>query len=292
LLLFVTVLFLSDLLIGRALGYFQSTTKENTAAKINYIFDSAREEIIILGSSRAENHFNPLIIKNQTGLTCFNAGVGGQGLFFSMVELDELTKRYTPQHVILELSPNVLIEKDNDEKLSVLLPYFKRNNLVFDKFFKNNLTNKIKLISSIYPYNSMIIGYFYYGIKNKEFNKTGFSSLNGHINPKLIQSNRFKKYKPNLEELVAISKKCKEKSIRLTLIISPIYKADSTTIDIIDQIRVFCDQKINRPFIDYSRNSRFTNNDSLFYDNLHLNAVGSDVFTKIFASDFKKTINK
>lgn len=88
--LFVAVLFLSDLLIGRALGYFQRTTKENTAAKLNYIFDSAREEIIILGSSRAENHFNPLIIKNETDLTCFNAGVGGQGLFFSLVELDEL----------------------------------------------------------------------------------------------------------------------------------------------------------------------------------------------------------
>lgn len=283
---FILLTILSDILIGEILERVHKNTDEETSSKMNYIFNSSNEDIIVIGSSRAENHFISEIIKESTGLSCYNAGIGGQGLFFSYIEINEIVKRYKPKHIILEVSPNVLIDKKSDEKLKILLPYYKKDTLIYNKLFKPNSLEKIKLISSIYPYNSMIVGFIHAFIKKKIFNKSGFVGLKGNINPKTIRTYPDSKISIDWKNLTNISEKCKNNNIDLVVVISPIFKTDPLTEHIIKEIDLFCQKANNLRLIDYSNNAKFVNNNELFYDNLHLNEHGAKLFTKDLINHF------
>ena len=45
----------------------------------DYICNHSNEDIIMMGSSRMRHHYNPVIIEQLTGMSCYNAGEDGGG---------------------------------------------------------------------------------------------------------------------------------------------------------------------------------------------------------------------
>ena len=154
---FVFMVFLFDRLGGFALYQLYNKTNDFSISKLRYTLDSTNQDILIFGSSRVLNQYIPRIIEKNTGLSTYNCGFGGQGVRFSYIQLCESLKRYNPKMVILDILPNVLLDPESEQKLKFLLPYYDRDTLIYNSITNNKSMEKIKLISSIYPYNSSFI---------------------------------------------------------------------------------------------------------------------------------------
>ena len=81
---------------------------------------------MIFGSSRALHHYNPAIISNETKLSCFNMGYGGQNIYYHLALLKSTLKYHKPKIVVLDLI-TIDIEKTSPqwdvEKLGILAPF-------------------------------------------------------------------------------------------------------------------------------------------------------------------------
>ncbi len=85
--LFFCVLIVGDTVIGNALSVYAK--KEKHDHRIEWLLDKKiNAEILIIGSSRANNNYSPEVIMNQTGHTCYNLGMSGTNIVFHETILD------------------------------------------------------------------------------------------------------------------------------------------------------------------------------------------------------------
>ncbi len=116
------------------LVYLQS----NRRGKVDYVFNSkARNyDVVILGSSRANNHFvSELFEKN--GLKTFNYGMSGGHLFEADLMLKLMLERqYKIKNVILEADLNLSNEHRADGIACKFLPYLHQSETIATHFSK------------------------------------------------------------------------------------------------------------------------------------------------------------
>lgn len=99
-LLKVGFFFLALIIVDRALGmvfaYMGEHAKGGYVGHHVYVTDKTNEDILIFGSSRAIHHYNPQIISDSLGMTCYNCGQNGNGivLFYGMWQM--IKERYQP----------------------------------------------------------------------------------------------------------------------------------------------------------------------------------------------------
>lgn len=284
---FVLIIISLDLILGKVLKKIYFKKPSYTNAKIAYTIDSASQAILIYGSSRAQHHYIPDTITKYTKLSCYNCGIGGQGLVFSYIQVSEMLKRHRPKVIILDISPNILLDSNSIEKLRILMPYYERGDQIQNIFNSLSYFERFKYYSFIYPYNgsilSIISSFVYH---KKELNK-GFIPLLGKLNQKSISVNDTRCAKINniqLNYLDSIQKICKDGNVTLIFMVSPIYKktySDSTILSQIGNIS----KNYKNYFLDYSSDSLFYRNSNLFKDNLHLNVDGAALYSKIISND-------
>ena len=85
-----------------------------------------------------------------------------------------------------------------------------------------------------------------------------------------------------LEEFIS---KCKEKDIRLSLIVSPMYVCSKKDVYKIPRELA---EKHQIPFIDHYRDSSFVGHPELFYDFGHLNRKGAELYSEMIAKELKR----
>jgi len=113
---------------------------------------------LIFGSSRAVNIFNPAVMEKELNLSCFNAGRIGQSIFYHYAVLKTVLKRYKPQKIILSFDAgNFDKDQEDYDRLSSLLPYYESNPEIELVINLKGPYEKIKMISSIYPFNSLLL---------------------------------------------------------------------------------------------------------------------------------------
>ena len=120
-----------------------------------------RNDLVIFGSSRAESHYDPEIIAKETGFSVFNAGVAAQHLLFHFCLEQMVFDQYLPKAIILDFNVRDLWkrkEREPYERLAVLLPFYKDGNpRVREILTKRSPFEPVKLLSSVYPYNSQVL---------------------------------------------------------------------------------------------------------------------------------------
>jgi hypothetical protein len=292
-LIFLSIVFTFDRIGGFCLRSIYTKSNEYTFAKLRYSLDSTNQDILIFGSSRVHHHFNPIIVEKYTGFKTYNCGFDGEGLLFSYIQLHKTLLRYKPKVVVLELSPNVIIDPDYQEKLNILLPYFKSDELIYHALTNNQPYEKIKFISSIYPFNSTIANLLKGSLKNSHTNiVNGFLPLYGTIDTFGLTNKINTSFNCNtiplekldyLREFILL---CHNYSIPLITVVSPIYQTNKNLDQMISQINTYC-RKYNIVFFNFSKSKYTSLNSNLFKDNLHLNAEGA----KFFSEDFSQKLN-
>ena len=76
--LFLLIFFAIDSLFGIVFDKIFFVQKR----KLTYAIEQSNESLLILGSSRAQHHYNSQILADSLGLSVYNAGVSGQNIYF------------------------------------------------------------------------------------------------------------------------------------------------------------------------------------------------------------------
>lgn len=293
-LLFIALVFVMDLIAGNALRqlYFKQTSGANFA--LTYSIDSTDADVVILGSSHAKHHYVPSVIEDTLGLSCYNHGSGGQNIYYHYGILGSLLERYTPRIVILDLITidyRITEEKYNTDRLSVLLPYYKRHKAIREIIDLRGSFEKVRLLSKIYPFNSQIthILFSYVSSENAtDVLMNGYSPLYGEIvdsQPVKQEGDRFNIDALKMGYIKKIIAACKQNDVRLIIINSPSIinsQLEPMSFDVIEKIGKELDVEV----WNYEIDQRFLQTEYL-HDAYHLNDAGALQYSMAVASRLK-----
>lgn len=290
--LFLGVLFVIDFSIGSISNLIIDRQTSGTIGLINKaILD--RSNILILGSSRAQNHYNSRIISEKTKHTVFNAGIGGQGNFAAYAILKERLQKNNPHIVVLDLAPNIILDLKQFEKLTTFYPLTNKYKS-FDSIVTLNPNHKSFLMySKAYKYNSTAFDFFYNFISPNNFND-GFTAIDGKISKiqiddelknenSIISKKELEMIYLQLSYVNKMKLLCLKKNIEFVSIISPCFLESLKNKKTRELIKNYLD-KHNIILHDFSVDKSFTYKQNLFKDLLHLNKKGSDVYSDKVAS--------
>jgi hypothetical protein len=248
--------------------------------------DSTSAQVLIFGSSRANHHYDPRIIEKWTGMSCYNTGRDGNFLLYNYAIFKTVINRYKPEIVIFDVEKNELSSTIDDyERLSSLLPYINRNKAIDQTIALRGPYEKVKCLSKIYPYNSLLLTI---AIGNTELNKARKPDIKGYVPLNNIWDNPYpevdsmvvKTIDQNKENaLLEIIQDCTLHGIRLLLVASPVFikSVDTTGGNPVMQIAL----KNNVEYLDYTSDTIFLNNHLYFTDPEHLNESGATLFSTL-----------
>lgn len=292
---FFLCLFCVDRLVGYVSDYLVEHAISGETQKNEYICDRTNEDILILGSSRAVHHYDPRIIEDSLGLSCYNCGYDGCGSITAYGLLNILSKRYCPQIIVYEITPGFDYfkhDKDNTKYLGPLKNYYDREGI--DSIFMTiSPTECWKMYSHMYRINSKAIQMFLENIMKRNETIKGFHTKEISMSYEPDEKNEYEIRSEYDEVKIMYLKRiislCKKRGIKLVFLVSPWYKGNGW-----EEFTYAVDlARINDiPFITHYSDTLINRNKENFYDPAHMNMKGAQTFTKVFVSDLKNIINK
>lgn len=280
--LFFALIAIADVLCGFALDYFAQHAKSGFTLRDNYICDKLETDFLLMGSSRCVRHYNPQIITDSLGMSCYNSGQMGNGIILNYGRLRMIDERKKPQVVIYDVTPDfdIFVGDDNHRYLTWLKQHYERNGIaaIFESV---DATEKYKMTSQMYRYNSRIIELmtdFFHTLSDAR--SDGFSPLKGELDRTKIKIGGKKEKTPAIDnvKMEYVNKLIDElDGVKLFFVVSPSwYGMDSVRFQPIMEI---CQER-DIPFIDFSNNPKYVHQDIYFKDGNHLNERGANEFTK------------
>ena len=196
--------------------------------KIDLIINSKNEnyDIVILGSSRAENHIVPEIFSKK-GYKTFNFGMSGALLEENVLQLKlMLENNYKIKNIILQTDVNVYSTNYSAGTRALFMPYIHYKKSIQNQYKDVGEINKLLYIP-FYRYISFEakIGFrefFFSGLNKKTTfrENDGFDGLDG-TKPNLSSPKSVHLFKKN-KAYEEIKKICKKNGINLISITTPI----------------------------------------------------------------------
>ncbi|ULQ54435.1 hypothetical protein [Flavihumibacter fluvii] len=298
LLIFLFTLVASDLIIGKLLQVFYFRQKSGPDYEMTYAIDKSKEDFMVFGSSRARHHYYPPAFEKELSLSGYNAGRNGNFILYSNAVLQSVLHRHPPKIVLLDIVKHEFEEfAPNYDHLSVLLPFYNFHPELRPTIMKRGPYERIKLISSIYPFNSSLISIAqgnFESNKNREEIIKGYSPLSRTMTVESKQENNIAVYKidtalVNAYENFIVS--CKEKQVKLFVVCSPYYDTmmnRDTSLIIARELAV----KHGIPFFDFTNDPEYTGKANAFYDKDHLNHEAAIKYSEKIAVEIRKELQQ
>lgn len=290
---FAVLLWMVDVWVGMGCRFFQSRAQGGDTGRLNYIADQMEEEVLVFGSSRAIHHYDPRILADSLGLSCYNCGRDGNGIIFSYGQYRLFRDRYVPRMIICDIYPSLdLDEKGDNEKFLAWLRYFYDRAGIDSIFWDVDAGERWKMRSMMRRYNERFVQVVSDVYRPLQSDIKGYRPVERTMDyevekdttkiPKVYPCDTLKmKY---WRKLVA---DCKARGTHLVFVVSPIYQADSKSV--FEPLQNLA-RKEGIPFLYHYDDSIFSGKRNYFYDSVHLNKEGAEVFTKLFASEVKKVL--
>lgn len=306
---FIFIVAITDKGLGLILRklYFSQTAGQNSS--LNYVFSKCNADILIFGNSRAQHHYDSRIISAALKMSCYNAGQdGGHSILLPYALINVATERFSPKIIILEFFTEGIVHYPGDyDRLSILLPYYKEYPEIRSIILLHSPYERIKLMSSIYPFNSDIINIIGFNTNTGEARKNDFE---GYVPLKEVLNIDMLKPQPEIvnqseirtqsvvdtnmvKALENIIRLCKGKNISLFIITSPVFhtvnEKQSPPSPVAElSLEIIHRSKVN--YLDFSFNPTFIGHFEWFADKNHLNEAGSKVFSNMLIDSIGKTI--
>ncbi len=285
---FLVLIILFDFILGQLLQYYYFKIKSGTQYRTTYAIEKTKADIIIFGSSRAMDHYNPFVFENRYNLSYYNAGRDGENsVLYHYAVLKGILKRYTPKIVILDMMPNEFANtSESYDKLAALSPYYNTHPEMRPILDLRSRTEKIKMLSGTYPFNSTIMNIISgnFGLDDKKYIKGYYAIASSYMITKPLETDdKSKVYQLDSIKVNVLKwfiNDCKRANIKLYIVCSPIYtKFIGTDYSIVAAEKIAADNNIS--FFDFSQESPFLESPKLFYNSLHLNDSGARIFSNM-----------
>lgn len=253
--------------------------------KIDNIYNSEAKkyDVIILGSSRANNHFVPEMFEEK-GLKAFNYGMSGSHLFETSLMLKLMIERkYQIKNVILEADLNLAGKKRAEGISCAFLPYIHNSEVVKNHFETQEDFNELYYI----PFYRYIkyenkIGFremFFNAIHKRTSNldNDGYNPLKGIENGNMKNNIVYLNPLPHNRYYEEIKSICKANNIKLITVMTPMCE-NVVGMDYFDKV------KKAYPEIYNYENAVVEN--KYFSSCGHMNDTGARMFTARILKDF------
>lgn len=263
--------------------YTQVYLQASDRGKIDYVYNSKSRyyDAVILGSSRANNHFVTKMFEDK-GLKAFNYGISGGHLFEASLLLKLMIERnYSIKNVIIETDLNLSNESRSDVVTAKFLPY-----IYSSKTIENHFRNEADFWQLYYipfyryvKFDSSIGFREMYKSMMKEPTNTlkngGFYALG---NKKGNMKNDIRALKPihnkYYEEIKQI---CVEHNINLIAVMTPMC-SNTKGLDYFE--------KVNKIYPEIHNYENVVVGDEYFSSCGHMNDKGARMFTARVIKDF------
>lgn len=264
-------------------------------------------DLLIYGSSRAWVHVDPKIMEEVLQRKTYNLGMDGHNFFMQNFRHEELLKyNPKPKDILFSVDAFTLEKIENLYNSDQFLPYMPYNSVIFDaastyngftifdyylpliRYAGNSKAIKEGLRNSIFDDKQPYIREKGYRGNdngwNRDFEKA--QQKMGHYTAKLDST--------SVEKFNLFLTQCKKDGINVILVYTPEYIDGQNFIKNRKEI-INLYQEISRkhaiPFLDYSNDSlSFTK--KYFYNAMHLNKAGAELFTRKLAADCKPYLSK
>lgn len=276
-----------DLIVGEGMGYLYKKQGSGLLYRTTYAVDSTKADYIVVGSSRASHHYDSKVFENCLQSSFYNCGRDQQNLIYSCAIISAITSRYSPKYIIIDILPNEFTQSAEGH-LPALLPYYKNNAIRPYINFNSNFEN-IKLISKIYPYNSILTDIVMGFNKKWEKDYKGYiklTRLNEGYHYKIVDSTNIVKEENTIDSakikvLSNLVDKLNKRHTPVLLVISPFpYKSvNPTTTNLCLSL---CKKYSNLKFLSFTNMPAWFD-DKYFFDNVHLNEKGATLFSQTIA---------
>jgi len=305
--------FLPILLIAYPLDYLISTCLKNPnsakgeAIKWDIIYKKKVDaQTYIYGSSRARQHFNVKIIEDNFHESSYNFGIEGHNFLIQYLLHKEISKfNPTPKTIIFSIDYFTFEQKNGLYNQEQFLPY-----MLFNESFRSTLSKfngfsfwdyYLPLIRYIGRSKSINMAYWglYFKLNKIQYNSSSYKGFNAQNKvwnndletAKSDMNNYYVKFDTSAINLFQkFIRECKKDNINLILVYSPEFYEGQHFVqnrnELIEKInKISIDNDLT--FLDYSHHP-LSFEKKYFYNTLHLNKEGSDLFTHIFCQDIKK----
>jgi hypothetical protein len=261
--------------------YLQSSNR----GKVDHIYNSKNEnyDVVILGSSRANNHFVSKMFEDK-GLKTFNYGMSGGHLFEADLLLKLMIERhYKIKNIILEADLNLSNERRADGISARFLPYLHNSKTIENYFSKEKDFNYLyyipfyryirfdpqigfrEIVKTIRKERTSSLGNagYYPLVKHKKGNMK-----NNLIKLKPLRHNKY------YEEIKQI---CKENKINFIAVMTPMCE-NTKGINYFD--------KVKKLYPEIHNYENVVKEDQYFSSCGHMNDNGARLFTARILKDF------
>jgi len=294
---FILILFLilvCDRGVGTILKIFYFRQESGVGYKTTYAIDSTVADVLIFGSSRANHGYVPEIFEDSLHYSFYNTGRDGNYILYNYAILKAISGRYNPKLIIMDIRPDDIGYSATEyERLSLLLPYYKTHPEIRNIIDYKGPFEKIKVVSAIYPYNSLILQIL---IGNLNYNKERVSDNKGYVPIlKVMEKEKIDTFQISLltvdenkiNALKDIISTSKQKNIDLVFVYSPArtFIKDNFYETILSDL---CSEN-GTNYIDMSNHPVFINNHLYFADKDHLNNDGAKVFSTMLVNKILHT---
>ncbi|MGQ7945229.1 hypothetical protein [Flavobacterium sp. WC2509] len=261
--------------------YLQS----NNRGKIDYVYNSKPRnyDVVILGSSRANNHFVSQMFEDR-GLKTFNFGMSGGHLFEADLLLKLMIERhYKIKNVVLEADLNLSNEHRADGISSKFLPYLHDSKIIEEHFSTEEDFNSLYYIP-FYRYIKFDpqIG-FRETIKTALKERTSNLENAGYYPLKKHKKGNMKNNIVNLNPLPhnkyyeGIKKICKTNNINLIVVMTPMCE---------NVVGMNYFDKVKKAYPEIHNYENVVKEDQYFSSCGHMNDTGARLFTARILKDF------
>jgi len=263
------------------------------------IYESNIEaEIAIYGSSRAWGHFNPRIFEEKLSRSTYNFGMDGHNFTLQKLRHEEYFKHNShPKTIIYSIGTSTLAKRIDLFNKNQFLPVMLYNSNVYQHtksykgFSESDYFIPLIRYSSNLEFSNLLVDTIF-----QEYRYHGFKGKDRHWNSDLDKARKqFPNYQVDLDsssiaEFETFVEEIQDHGIELILVYSPEYIEGQSLIknraEIISLIAGMA-KHYNLPFYDYS-DSAISENRDLFYNTLHLNSSGANLFTEKFIKDWQQ----
>jgi hypothetical protein len=295
--IFASGIWFFDICAGAGLGWLYGQTEIGSAGVVNRAMRQ-RNELVVIGDSRARHHFNPAVLRRETGLSTYNAGVNGQSMLFFYAMEQLIVSAYRPRMIMLHLGPGDFArEQEALDRLSVLLPHADHPE-VKKLLMLRSPYERFKLLSRTYPYNSMLVALLGAAlVPSHGAYEDGFVPLYGktlaaavHVSPQKSRGGSDEVRVPAgglfLRTLGDFIESAQARNVSVVICVSP----EWGVVYLDDAVRRLIGDK-GAAYIEISRNTHPVFKDPrLFKTRGYLNAEGAMVFSKILGKELSKRV--
>ncbi len=263
--------------------------------KINY-------DLLIYGSSRAWVHFNSMVLEENLGLSTYNLGMDGHNFWLQYLRHKALLKyNMKPKVIILSVGIFSLNKRNDLYNLNQFLPF------IFDlDIYKYTSTYEgfslMDYTIPLYRYSGKqdVIKKAIYDYQQTDTERPyrirGFRGMKRAWNQDLEKAKsrlnhiNVKNDKASEDLMQQFLNECNDLGIKVIIVYSPEQVSGQSFVENRDEVvntYVKMAKRNGITFLDYS-DDEMCYNKSLFYNSMHLNEKGANIFTNKLIVDLKK----